>query len=293
MSLGNLEFLLSEAFVGIRRNVLMAFASVTTIALALGVLGGASMVILALERFAQKQPEKFEIEVFLERDLTRQQSLEIRDRIARMPRVEQATLVPKEDAWPEIKKSLSGSVDTSGVNENPLPDAVRVRVKDPRQTCSVAGAARKISGVHRVNDCKEMLKKVLAAADFVKFAGTAAAAALALATMFIISNTIKLTVHARRREISIMQLVGATSWFIRLPLVFEGIILGAVGGAIGVALVLGASAYLASVALRMMPLLEQFTSGVTPLQLALYMTAAGAGIGAMGSFVSIRRFLKV
>ena len=263
MSLGNLEFLLSEAFVGIRRNMLMAFASVTTIALALALLGGALLSILGLERFAERQPTKFEMAVFLTRDLSRQRALDIRGELARMPEVKQAKLVPKEVIWPEFKKSVAGNVDVSGIAENPLPDAIRVRVRDPRQTSAVAEAARKIPGVDKVNECKQQLRAMLALADFVKFAGTAAAIGLALAIVLIISNIIKLTVHARRREIGIMQLVGATNWFIRMPLIFEGIILGAIGGGLGLAFVLGASAYLSSVALRMMPLLEQLSSGIT------------------------------
>ena len=292
MSLGNLEFLLSEALVGIRRNMLMAFASVTTMALALALLGGALLAILSLERFAERQPAKFEMAVFLDRDLSRQRALNICDRVAHMPQVKQAKLVLKEKAWPQFRVSLQGKVDVSGVEGNPLPDAIRIKVKDPRQTGMAAAAIRQIPGVDQVNECKEQLRKVLALADFVKFIGTAIAIGLALAVMFIISNTIRLTVHARRREIGIMQLVSATNWFIRMPLIFEGIILGAIGGALGVLFVVGGSAYLSSVALRMMPLLEQFSSGVRPTQLALDMTSAGAIIGAMGSFISVRRFLR-
>ncbi len=293
MNFRNLEFLLSEAFVGIRRNMLMAMASVTTIALALALLGGATLAIIGVERFANNQPAKFEIAVFLNTNVSRQEANETRERIALLESVREAILVPKEDAWPELQKSLAETVDTSGVGQNPLPDAIRVKLKDPKKNPEVTALIYKMPAVKKVNNCQEQLNKVLAFVDVVKFLGTAVAIGLTLATALIISNTIKLTVHARRREISIMALVGATSWFIRLPLIFEGIILGIVGGALGVGFVAGASSYLSYVTLKMMPLLSQLSSGVQFTQMLIGMTAAGAIIGAMGSFISIRRFLRV
>lgn len=293
MSLANLDFLLSEAFVAIKRNKLMAFASVTTMAIGLGLLGGALLVVLGVQRFAERQPARFEIAAFLQKGLSRQQAVNLQTRVSRMRQVKQVSLVPREQAWPEFRKALAGKVDTSGVAENPLPDALRIRVKDPRQTCTVAAAVRRMPGIAQVNDCHEQLKKVLALADFAKLAGTAIAIGLAFGTALIISNTIKLTLHARQREIGIMQLVGATRWFVRTPLVLEGIILGAMGGALGVGVVMGASAYLASIALQVAPLLAEFSSGVGIAQFAAGMTVAGACIGAMGSMISIRRYLGV
>ena len=292
MSLRNLEYAVAESVIGIRRNGLMSLASITTTGLSLAVLGGFVLLILGLRNVVQTQLDKFEIAVYVQKGSSDADTADLSSRIQALRHVKSLELIPAEVGWGRLKEHLGSQVDLSGVEENPVPDTFRVKVDNPRYTLTTARAVRKMPGVEEVIEGGQVVRQVIRFADLVKLVGGCSAGVLFLVTAFIVSNTIRLTVYARRREIRIMQLVGATNWFIRLPLVFEGTILGALGGGIACLLVFGASRYVAQVVKQMMPLLEQFSSGVDPTQFFGSLVLLGCMVGAFGSLISIRRFLK-
>ncbi len=288
MGLRKLEFLIQEAFTGIRRNGLMAFASISTIALSLAVLAAFGLLALAASNFVVARVNQFEIAVFIEgkkradiepalqqiRGMSGIAGLEVRDR---------------EKEWAAFKRDRP-DFESAGVPLDVFPFAVDVKVSDPSRLSAIASKIRLISGVDKVNEGREMIGRVMAVAQVVKALSVAGVLILLITTVFIISNAIKLTLYARRLEIRIMQLVGATNQFIRLPLVIEGIVFGAIGAvAAWVLLTIGGS-YVSSVAQKIL-FLGRINSGVGGGQLAAGLIVIGAVIGAAGSFVSIRRFL--
>jgi len=290
--LRSLEYAVGESFVSIRRNALMSVVSISTVGLALAVLGAFALLILWLNRVADVLPEKFEIAVFLDKGTPEQEVLELRSQVAAFPHVKSAALITAEAGWREFKREMGGRLELGGIEENPLPDALRVKVDNPRYTVSTADRIRKLKGIDEVVEGRREIEQVVRFADLVKLLGGAAGIILFLVTAFIISNTIRLTVFARRREIRIMQLVGATNWFIRLPLMFEGMILGAIGGAIACTLVFAGANYATKVVTQMMPLLTQFSTDIEPLHFLGALILVGCFVGAAGSLISIRRFLK-
>jgi len=290
MNLRSVEFLIQEAFVGVKRNGLMAVASITTIALSLAILASFCLFILGAHRFAQNELNKFEIAVYIKTTADKSTVASLAEQVRQIPNVRSVVIFTKEEAWPEFKKSLP-QIDTAGLN-NPLPDKLRVAVHDPHQTTRVVDRIRRLTQVDVVQDGRTERGYVLAIADFVKWFGLAASVALLAATIFIISNAIRLTVFVRRREIKIMQMVGATNWFIRIPLVIEGVIFGASGALIAFGLVGVGITYLSSVVTRVMPLMQTISTGVERQQILAALMTGGVVIGAAGSFVSIRRFLK-
>ena len=292
MSLRSLEHAIAESAIGIRRNGLMAVASITTTALSLAILGGFLLLMLGLNNAAQSLLNKFEIAVFLDKDTTEADVAELGSKIRSLPYVVFAELIPADAGWAKLKGDLGGQIDLSGVEGNPIPDSFRLKINNPRYTPQTARAIRDMPHVNEVIEGWQVVEQVVRFADLVKLVGGLAAGILFLVAAFIMSNTIRLTVYARRREIKIMQLVGASNWFIRLPLVFEGIILGAVGGGTACLLVLGGSRYVTHMATQIMPLLKQFSSGVDPSHLFGSLVVLGCSIGALGSLISIRRFLK-
>jgi cell division transport system permease protein len=288
----NIEFLIQEAFVGIWRNGIMAVASLSTIALSLAILGSFGLLILGAHNFVDRELGKFDIAVFLDPNLSSDREQDILSTVKTIPSVKSVEFVPKEVSWPSFKKELSADIELGGIVKNPLPDAMRVRVADPRQTETVAQKIRDIEGIHRVREARQELNYVIAVADFIKYVGIVAIIVLFATATFIISNAIRLTMYARRREIRIMQLVGATNVFIQTPLVIEGIVLGVIGGLIAAGIVSMCGSYLTGVIHRMMPLVRQVSSGVNPAQFAVMMALTGATIGAIGSTMSIKKFLK-
>jgi cell division transport system permease protein len=292
MSLRSLEHAVCESVIGIRRNGLMSMASITTIGLSFAVLGAFVLLILGLNNVAQSLLKEFEIGVFLTQDTTEDDVSELRMLIRALPHVQTVEFISKEAAWEKVKADLSDQIQLSGVEENPLPHKFCVKLDHPRYTIQVASAIRKMDRVDEVVEARQIVVKVVGFADLVKLIGGLAAGGLFLVTAFIISNTIRLTVYARRKEISIMQLVGASNWFIRLPLVFEGIILGAIGGGIACLLIFGGAHYIKQTVIKVLPLLGQYSSDVEPLYFFGGLVALGCLTGATGSLISIRRFLR-
>jgi len=293
MSLRTLNYAIEESAVGIVRNGLMSTVSVITIALSFGVLGAFALLMLGLNNATQSLLKDFEIGVFLEKGTSEADVAELGSQLRAMPHVTSVRLMPKDVAWEQMRAALGGQIELSGVEENPLPDKFRVKLDDPRYTARTAKAIRRMSHVDEVVEARQIVEQVISIADVVKLIGVASAVALFLVTALIVSNTIRLTLHARRREIRIMQLVGATNWFIRLPLVLEGMILGAAGGGIACLLVLGGSHYVTQEVTRRVPLFGRFVTEVDPLYLLESMVALGCFVGAAGSLISIRRFLKI
>jgi len=267
----------------------MAYASISTIALSLGVLGAFVLVALGANNFAASQIGKFEIAVYMNTSATRAQTDSLARAIGKLPDVKSVTVRSREEEWAKFKKS-NPNIESAGLQSNPIPFSLDVKVAQASRTTYLANKIRAMSGVNTVRDGREILGRVMAIARVVRGVSIAGVIVLLITAVFIISNAIKLTLYARRREIQIMKLVGATNWFVRVPLIIEGIVFGAVGAFAAWILLRIGGAYVAGTAARL-PMMSRFSSDVTPATLALVLILLGIIIGAAGSFVSIRRFL--
>lgn len=288
VNLRSLEFLVEEAFTGIRRNGLMAFASISTTALALGILGAFVLLALGANNFASAQVSRFQIAVFVNGD-DRESIQPIVERIRKLEGVAGLTIRDRDKEWAELKHQRP-DIESAGLPLNVLPFALDVRVSDPNRLPVIAQKIRLMEGIDKVTEGREVLGRVMVVARLVKLMSIIGVGVLLATSTFIISNAIKLTLYARRREIRIMQLVGATNQFIRLPLVIEGVVFGTGGAIVAWALLAAGTSYL-SHTVRKITFLGQFSSGLGPSDLALCLVVLGSVIGAAGSFVSIRRFL--
>ncbi len=266
----------------------MAFASITTIALSLGVLGAFVLLALSVNNFAAAQVSRFQIAVFIDgKDRAAVQP--VIDKIRKMKGVRNLTVRDRDREWALLKHQRP-DIESAGLPLNVLPYAVDVRVSDPDRLPVIAQKIRLMEGVHKVTEGRDVFGRVMAIARLIKALSLAGVVILLITSVFIISNAIKLTVYARRREIRIMQLVGATNQIIRLPLVIEGVVFGFAGAIAAWVLLSAGTSYLAHVMRRIM-FLGQFSSGLDSGSLALGLVVLGSVIGAAGSFVSIRRFL--
>lgn len=268
----------------------MAFASITTIALSLGVLGAFVLLALGANNFAASQINEFEIAVYVLPKAGKPGAELVADKIARMNYVETVDLKDRGKEWMEFKRSHP-DFQVAGVQTSRLPYKIEVRVSDPDKTSWLAAAMRGLPNVHKVNAGRDVFGKLLLLTRFIRVVSIIGALALLVTAVFVISNAIRLTLYARRREIRIMQLVGATNWFIKIPLVIEGIVFGALGAILSVFLLRLGSYYTSGLAARLVRFLADFRSGIDAAQLAALLICLGAAIGAAGSYMSIRRFL--
>ena len=236
--LDRIEFLVSEAFTALRRNTWMSFAAITTSCMALFLLGGMGFAYKGISDYASTLPSKFEIRVFLKDAKTGTQTLATIESISKMKGVDKAVLVPKAEAWSRMQRDMPDI--TKGI-ANPLPDAINVTLKDVDRANEIAVLIRRMpivekEGVKYEGETQALLSQTLA---LLRWIGSALGGLMLLTGGVLIYNAIRMTIVARRREIRIMRLVGATRTTVTVPLLIEGVVQGAIGGFIASCLILG------------------------------------------------------
>ena len=294
MKLRTSEYFIQETLRSLRRNNWMSFASVGTVAVSLFVLGVFLLLVLNMNRLASSLESQVQISVYLADGLSESARKDIASDIEALQGIEEIRYVPKEEAKERLAKRLGDQkylLDALG-EKNPLPDSFEVVLKSPALVETAAAAITRMEGVEQAKYGQDVIEHLFAITRLIRIFGLALMVLLAGATLFIISNTIRLTVFARRKEVAIMKYVGATDWFIRWPFLLEGMVLGFVGGVL--AAIALQSFYAAMAAkiyetLAFFPLLPQYPY-------MYYVSAAillsGMGIGALGSTISLKRFLK-
>lgn len=295
MKLRTSEYFIAEVFRSLRRNNWMTFASIGTVTVSLFVLGVFLILVLNMNRLAGMLESQVQISVYLEDHLTDQEKRQLEYDITSLQGIDTVKYVDRDEAKTRLQERLGDQkylLDALS-DDNPLPDAFEVTVTTPAVVESAASAISAMSGVEEAKYGQDVIEHLFDITRLMRIFGLVLMLLLGAATLFIIANTIRLTVFARRKEIAIMKYVGATDWFIRWPFLLEGIVLGCFGGII--AAVALRSFYAAMAAqiystLAFFPLLPQypFMNYVT-----LAILGSGIVIGAIGSLISLKRFLRV
>ncbi|MBM7853665.1 cell division transport system permease protein [Desulfohalotomaculum tongense] len=293
MRISTILYCIREALVSILRNGWMTVASISIVAVSLVILGGSVLLVMNTGYLTQRLESKVEISVFLEEELAAADVKEIGEKIKSTAGVAEVKFIPKEKALQEMKKSLGSRAQVlEDLEKNPLPDAYRVKAEDANQVPALAGSFEQLDGVEMVRYGKGVVEKLLSVTQWLRVASWTLMGILGVSALFLISTSIRMSVFARRREISIMKLLGATNWYIRAPFLMEGLIMGLAGALLAVAVV-----YLGYIALvdkikvslpfiNLVPGEEVFT--VVPGALL----GLGILIGIFGSLISIHRFLS-
>ncbi|MDF2636639.1 MAG: hypothetical protein K0R78_3513 [Pelosinus sp.] len=290
-----MEYFVKEALSSLKRNGLMSFASVTTVALSLLILGMFLVMVLNLNNMASALESQVQISVYLQDGLSDLEMREVGTRITKLPGVVQVNFIGKEEAMSRFKDRLGEQQNLLNAlgEANPLPNAFEVKVDKTERVKPVAQAIMQFKGVENAKFGQEVVEQLFALTKMVRIFGLVIIVFLALAALFIISNTIRITVFARRREIGIMKYVGATNWFIRWPFLLEGMMLGFGGALIAVLLLnetYGVLIHQVYESLAFLPLIPQYPF-ITNISVVLLVT--GTVIGALGSTISLRRYMKV
>jgi len=275
----------------IRRNGLLTVASIANIAVSLSVLGGLFLVALNLERMARLEAEKAVVTVELKGDA---EDAEVEAQVWQDPRVSETEYVTAEENLRKLfERYVPNPEALQYLDKNPLPDSIRVRPSSPQDIDKLAAGLEKIDGVERVRYGKEVVSKILVLARTIQISGTILLVLMAFAMVLIVNTTIRLTIYARRREIRIMQLVGATNRFIKIPFICEGLFHGLMGGILAASVVL--LVYLE--ALRYVDTNLAFVQLLYSTDLlvlyGLGTVVVGILVGGTGSALSLRRYLRI
>jgi cell division transport system permease protein len=287
-------YALREAVASMTRGGLMSLVSMATVALSLLVLAVVLILALNLQHAAGSLEKEVEIKLFLQDTITPEAGQALLTQVRAMSGVEQATYRTKDQALEEMRAEFAEQAAVlDALAKNPLQDEIDVKATRAELVPGLAKELAKLPGVDQVNYGQGVVENLLAVTQAIRLGGLGMVGLLLVATVFTISNTIRLAVYARRREIGIMKLVGATDAFIRRPFVLEGIFLGGIGA--GLAMLVTNLLYESLVEfihnnMAFMPILDTHEL-LGPLTVALLVL--GAALGAGGSFLSLRRYLNV
>jgi len=296
-----IAFFLREALRSMSRNAVPSFAAMASVLVTLLVLGVFIPIVQATTGAANDVRNRVLVNVYLDTNASTADVERVRHRIEDgVPYVGHVRFVSKRAAYDEQRRRFPDAYQLLG--RNPLPDTFRITPDKPDDALKLrdalspqtpgGGRTTLDPAIDQVKNSRDETEKILVATRVVKVTTGLLAALLVIASVLLISNTIRLSLYARRREIEVMKLVGATDWFIRWPFVIEGVVLGALGGLLAILLLL-----IGKIAL-LDPLIDQFALLAAPdtinlgVLVALLLVAAVA-VSALGSGLSLRRFLRV
>jgi cell division transport system permease protein len=296
----SLAFFFRESLRAMRRNAAPTFAALATVTVTLIVVGVFIPIVQATQGAANGVRNKVFVEAYMNLKATPQQDARAETELKSVADVRRVVFVSKAQALVQGKKTDAGAFEL--LTGNPLPDSFEIYPTNPSAALAVraaidgsgpGGTGKMIdSAIAKVSNRTSDTKKLLTVTRFVTITAALLALLLVLASIVLIGNTIRLSLFARRREIEVMKLVGATNWFIRWPFVIEGIIVGALGAVAAIA-VLGAAKFI-----LIDPLADNWNLISTPhtigfVWLLIVLVGAGVAVSAVGSGMSLRRFLRV
>jgi cell division transport system permease protein len=297
----HLGFFVREALRSMRRNAIPSFAAMASVVVTVLVLGVFIPVVQATTGAANEVRGRVLVDVYLKRDAKDADVERVRRLLTEQtPHVKKVEYVSKQQAYQQERKRNPEAYSLLG--SNPLPDTFRVTpdkpdnvgsLRDALSPTTAAGGRTVVDpAIDQVKNRKDETNKILTATRVIKLTMALLAVLLVVASVLLISNTIRLSLFSRRREVEVMKLVGATDWFIRWPFMLEGVFLGAMGGVLAVLLLaVGKVAFVDPLASDFALISAPQTMSFAPL-IALLLVAS-IGVSAAGSGLSLRRFLRV
>lgn len=292
MDWGKVKFFLGEVLRNFTRNAGMQATAIGTVAITIILLGAFLFVREALTGLGNQMLSEVEFSVYFSTSATTHQEDAVRATMAKDPRVASMVFVPRKQGLSELRDAIHNEIDTSLLTENPLPDKMRVKVKDPSTVPAVAESMRKLDGVGNVVYSQVTIERLLQLGAVMRRVGYIVIGVFLVVAGIIISNTIRLTVFARRREISIMQLVGATNMYIRAPFICEGLLDGVVGSLLAIVALVAARFFLWPKLLLALPWVQIGNPQVHGPVIIGELLLVGGAIGVVSSWISVGRHLR-
>ena len=290
------RYYVTETLTNLKRNLLMSIAAVSTVAISLLLLGGVLILGMIVANVTLNWESKVEVSVLLLDDATQDEIQALESDIRAMDEVQNVTFVSKEEAFEEFKQIYRDQPEFyESLDSDALPASLRVKLTDAKYAEGIAAVLNGCPGVDEARYGGEIIRRLLQVNSLLRTVTFVMSLVLMIAAAALIANTIRLAIYARRDEIGIMKLVGATNWFIRIPFMLEGVIAAMAGALLSGGIVLGANALLFSRMGDAVPFLGpvfNFTSGEL-MSVMFVLLGVGALVGLIGSTMALRRFLEV
>jgi len=288
------DYFARETVVNLRRNVFMTTAAIVVVAVSLALVGGALLLKQGVDKATVQWRGGVELSVFMKADAAPAELDAVDRELRAMPEVKRVRFVSKQGAYDEFRKMFSNSPDMlESLSPDQMPPSYRVVPKQAEDVDLIGGRFKDRPGVRDVVYARDTVKALLSVTRYAQLLIWAVAIVLLVAAALLILNTIRMAIYARRREVAVMKLVGATNWFIRVPFMFEGLVQGLIGavGAFGVVFLVR---NFAQNAVRHVELFRQFSVNTGEVVgTGLFLIIVGMIVGALGSAIAVSRFLDV
>ena len=297
-------FFVSEALRALRRSAAPSMAAIVTIVVTTLLLGVLVPVLKASEDKAQDVRDQIGLNVFLFNDATRAEIDQLGSQLEAVPHVDGVEFVSRKEAVDVLRTRLDGQLkDSIGeLNSNPLPPSFSIDIDDPANLGAVTSAITKTGPagdrqpispiVDEVQDARQDAGPITQITGKVKWILIILAALLLVSSVMLVGNTIRLSIYARRREVEVMRLVGATNWFVRWPFIIEGVIVGLAGSLVAVAILWLGKVVAVDPLAETFALVDSFAT-VNFATLVIALVASAVVVSALGSGITLRRFLRV
>ncbi len=287
---------IGSALKNLKRNGWMTLASASAVAVTLTLVGIFLGVILNVTKIAEDINKNVDVSVFVEIGTSKEETTKLGEELKKIPDVEKVVFSSKQNEYKKLTDKLGDTWKLFDGDDNPLYDVFILTAKDSEAIKGIQKSAAKAPNVHKADYGGQNSDKIFSIAKNVKVWGTTAAVFLVAVAIFLISNTIRITIISRKREIQIMRLVGAKNGFIRWPFFLEGAFIGVLGSIIPILLISFGYAQVYFVFTKSMmasAAYELVAPATLVVQLNLLLLVIGVVIGSVGSVLSMRRFLKI
>jgi len=290
----NMGFYFREALLSFRRSALMSMATILSITTILIIVGVFLLISINSSLFLKNIESQLEIVVYLEDNISQAELNNLKSNITSIDGIKEVKFVSKEEAYQRLSKDLGEQKDIlSAIEVNPLPASFEIQVKDPKMIEQIANQIDKFKKVEEVEYGRETAEKLLNFTYIFRRAGMLLLALLIFASILIISNIIKITVYARRNEIEIMSLAGATSWFIKWPFIIEGFLQGFISAIFSIIILYNFYFFAINKVYQAIPFLPLVVDNIDLLPVGIVLVLLGSLVGILGSMFSVGKYLNV
>jgi cell division transport system permease protein len=291
-----INYFLGETATNLKRNLLMTMAAISTVTISLLLLGGAQILHMVVVNVTSTWEGKVEVSAFLRDDISDGELTTLQTDLADMPEVQNFTYVSKPQAFEDFKNQFREEPSLwQALEPDDLPASLRIKLVDAAQAEEVAQRIQGAPGIDEVNFGGDIIRRLVQINTLLRAVTLGMSGVLMVAAAALIANTIRLAIYARREEISIMKLVGATNWFIRIPFMFEGVFAALTGALLSSLVVFGANelffSNMGDVLMFLGPIFR--FSGWEIAKILIILIGGGVAVGLFGSALALRRFLEV
>ena len=294
MNLKKIGYFINQALKNMARNKVMSISTVLTVSISLFIVGAFIIFILNAGIFIKTQSDKTQLSVFVDTNYTEQQAMAVGDKLKNIADVESVTYKSKQQAMDEMISKQGGAEQWKQLfgDDNPMPHTFIITGSDNTKLEAISADASKIEGVYKVDFAKDLVNKLSGIVNAVRIGGIVVVIILFLIAIFLISTTIKLSLYAKRKEIQVMKYVGSSNSFIQGPFLTSGMLLGFLGAVVSSVVLALSYKFLMDKATEIQFLNLSF-NGLQISLVVVLLLISGVFVGALGSYLSLRKYLEV